>query len=113
MSATMNFDLPRAGHFLREYTLVGQDDSPIDLSTATITASARDVPGGTVLASAAVTKTDASAGKFELLWTGSDFDAYGSDSEVARPCYDVKVTDAGVAEIPFRGQINLLPEITP
>lgn len=108
----LNIDLPRNGHFLREITAYAQDGSIVDLTSATIEASATDIPGGTVIASAVVTIVEASAGKFQMLWTGSDFDSFGSLTEVARPSYDAKITHGGVTDV-FRGQINLIPECTP
>lgn len=112
MSAIMNIDLPRNGHFLREFTVYAQDGSIVDLTGATIAASARDIPGGVIIASADATVTDGPAGKFELLWTGSDFDSFGSLTQVARPSYDCKITLLGITDV-FRGQINLIPESTP
>ena len=112
MTASLNIDVPRNGEFYREITLVAQDGNPIDLTGAAVSASARDIPGGTVVASATVVLIEASAGKFTLRWTGSDFDSFGSAAEIARPSYDVKVVRAGLTEIPFRGYLNLLPENT-
>lgn len=106
----MNIDVPRNGHFVREFTLVAQDDSPINLTGSTIEADARDIPGGTVIASATISITEAVNGKFEMTWAGTDFDAFGSPTEIARPSYDVKVTQAGISLVPFRGYLNLLPE---
>lgn len=108
----LNIDLPRNGHFLRELTAYAQDGSIVDLTGATLEASARDIPGGTVIASAVMTLTDPTAGKFEMLWTGADFDAFGSLTEVARPSYDAKITPLGGVTDVFRGQINLIPECT-
>jgi hypothetical protein len=112
MTATLNIDLPRNGHFLRELTVYAQDGSVVDLTGATLEASARDIPGGTIIASAAVSLVEATAGKLELLWTGSDFDSFGSLTQVARPSYDLKITLNGITDV-IRGQINLLPESTP
>lgn len=113
MSAALNIDLPRNGHFVRELTAYAQDGSIVDLTGATIEARARDIPGGTLIgASATITLTEPAAGKFQMLWAGSDFDGFGSVTEVARPSYDCKITKAGVTDV-FRGQINLIPESTP
>lgn len=112
MTAILNIDLPRNGHFLRELTAYAQDGSVVDLSDATLEASATDIPGGTVIAEATMTVTDAAAGQFEMLWTGSDFNSFGSLTEAARPAYDAKITIAGITDV-FRGQISLIPRSTP
>jgi len=109
----MDIDVPRNGQFQREFTLVAQDESPIDLTGATIQANARDIPGGTIIAAAVITITEAMSGKFEMLWTGADFESFGNLTQVARPSYDVKVIRSDITEVPFRGQLNLLPESTP
>lgn len=111
MTAILNIDVPRNGHFMRDLTVYAQDGSIVDLTGATLEADARDIPGGTVIASAALTIIEASAGVFRMIWTGADFDAFGSLTEVARPSYDCKITKAGITDV-FRGQINLIPEST-
>lgn len=112
MSAKLDIDLARNGHFQRDITAYAQDGSIIDLTGATLEASATDIPGGDVIASADLSIIEASGGVFRMLWTGSDFDDFGSLTEIARPAYDCKITKAGITDV-FRGQINLMPESTP
>lgn len=114
MAVELNIEVPRQGDFVREYTLADTNGDPHDLNGATIDWDAREVAGqGAVIASATITIIDAITGTIEAKWHGPDFDAVGEPTEIVRVAHDMKlVLDGGDIDVPIRGQINLMPEVT-
>lgn len=109
----LNLEVPRNGHFFRQWQFTDIDGVPVDLSTATLSAKARDTAGGAVLATATITAIDAAVGKFSVKWTGSHFDSYGSPFEAALASYDVKIVYGdGIIDVPVRGHLIIVPEST-
>jgi len=110
----LNFEVPRNGHCVREIVLRDKGGDVIDLTGHSFAVDAKEVAGGgSVLASAIVNIVDATTGTIEIIWDGSDFDAFGSQFETVRVAYDIKDTyPDGLIDIPFRGQLFIIPEVT-
>jgi len=115
MAAILDLEIPRNGDFVTELRLTATDGTPIDLTGHTLESSARVIAGdGAVVASATVTATEATDGRFSLLWHGGDFASFGALTQVARFAYDFTHTyPDGLRLVPFRGLLSLIPEATP
>lgn len=114
MSRDFDIEVPRQGDWLRTLAFTDIDYTPIDLAGCTLAWQARAIAGsGGVLASAAITITDATAGQIEAKWHGPDFDSYGLTTEIVRVAHDLKLTYAdSVVQVLLRGQLLIFPEVT-
>lgn len=114
---SVDFDLPRNGDLVRDIQLITTDlsgnETPINLTGYTVSMDARDVGGGTVLASAVIAIVAAENGLIRMTWRGADFDEYGSQFDAVRVAYDLlAIALDGTRDVPMRGQLILLPEVT-
>ena len=110
----LDIEVPRNADYIEHWQLLDRDGEPIDLTTDTLTASARNVAGGaSVIASATITKDAGADGLFTMLWRGSDFDGFGGKMQVVRAAYDLKQTFSdGLSRIVCRGHLIIHPEVT-
>ncbi|WP_066795021.1 hypothetical protein [Sphingomonas soli] len=110
----LNIVLPRQGDFVKEYQFTDTAGVPVDITGHTLTWQARKTAGtGAVLASATITILEASSGRFKAKWHGPDFDEVEGPTEIVRVAHDLKdIYPNGVIDVPVRGQIILLPEVT-
>lgn len=113
----LDIEVPRNGSDARILQLMAADvvgiDQPIDVTGYSFTAQARDVPGGTVIATATVVIDTAVDGMVSMRWLGSQFDAYGSAFQMAVASWDLKMTDgSGLVSVPLRGVLYITPEVT-
>jgi acyl-CoA thioesterase len=114
---TYSIEVPRNGSDVATFAFkaVAGDASemPIDLTGYSLSAKARDVFGGSVIATAVVTVDSAADGVVTIKWVGSQFDSYGSPFKAAEAAWDLKMVDAsGIPSIPVRGIITITPEAT-
>lgn len=113
MSRSHNIEVPRNGHYFQEWQLRDADGMAIDITGNTIEMDCRAISGsGAVIASAVIGMVEPGNGQFSVKWTGADFDAVEGLTEIVRLAYDLKRTFGGITEIPVRGQIVLMPEVT-
>ncbi|WP_333571302.1 hypothetical protein [Sphingomonas sp.] len=114
MSRSFDIEVPRQGDWLREFAMTGDDDTPINLTGASIAWQARSVGGvGAVLGTAAVSIVEPLSGRITVRWHGPDFHAIGLPSEIVRVAHDMKVTyPDGIVDVPLRGQLIIYPEVT-
>lgn len=114
MSGTLNIEVPRQGDWIKELQLTDIAGVPIDLSGHSLAWSARLVAGsGGVVATATVSILEASEGRIRARWHGPDFDAVGIATQIVRVAHDLKETyPDGSIDVPFRGQLNIYPEVT-
>lgn len=114
MSASINIEVPRNGHYLAEWRLQDDEGAPIDLTGHEIAMTCRAVAGlGGIIASADINILEPTGGAFTVDWDGADFDGVDGPTEIVRLAYDLKHTGGGTVEVPVRGQIILMPKVTP
>lgn len=114
MTDRLDISVPRNGDFLADFQLCDSAGVGIDLTGHTLQSGARIIAGdGSVIASATVTVTEATAGRFSMRWRGGDFDPYGEPTRVSRFDFDLthRYPD-GVRLVPLRGTLHLIPEST-
>lgn len=111
---TTDLAVPRNGDFYREFQLVDVDGVPIDLTDHVLSAASREIAGGpAVIAVATVVIIDAMGGRFTMRWRGSDFDSIGEETQESAVAYDVRhLFPDGIATVPLRGRLLLIPEST-
>lgn len=113
MSRDLDLEVPRNGNYYQEWQLCDSDGEPINLTGATLAMDCRAIAGDTsVIASAAILLVEPLNGQFTVNWDGSDFDNVEGKTEIVRLAYDLKRIAGGIAEIPVRGHIVLMPEVT-
>lgn len=114
--ARLDLEVPRNGSDARTLQLYGTDNGSevvLDLTGHTVAVEARDVFGGTVIATATASIIDAAQGMISVTWLGSQFDAYGDNQGVAVAAYDLKLVDGtGQPSVPLRGLLHITPEAT-
>lgn len=113
----LDLEVPRNGSDQRTLALMTLDDAgaevPIDLTDYLVSANARDVFGGAVVATATVTISDAAAGEVNMTWLGSDFDAFGGPFADSIAAYDLRAEgDDGIPVVVLRGLLHITPEAT-
>ena len=113
-TATLDLQVPRNGDYFAEWQLQDNDGDPIDLTGHALTMNARAVAGdAAVLASATLAMVEPLTGRFTVRWHGVDFDGFGNVFSLARASYDLKhLFPDGIVEIPVRGQLLIVPEVT-
>jgi len=120
----LNLEVPRNGHGQRGLIITRREidfvtgietRAPIDLTGWTIESKAQPIAGdGQILATAAITITDASGGRITITWNGADFDGYGEATALTKASYDIKLTPpSGLKFIWIRGHLHILSESTP
>lgn len=113
MPASLDLEVPRNGNYFQEWRLTDSDKAPLNLTGSTLEMDCRAISGaGAVIASATIVMVEPLNGQFTVNWTGSDFDAVDGPTEVVRLAYDLKRTFGDITEIPVRGHILLIPEVT-
>lgn len=112
--AQINIEVPRNGHYHQAWTLRDSDKAPIDLTGHHLALSIRAIAGtGVVIATATIDIYDAPNGRFDVTIAGSDLNSMSGPSEIVRLAYDLRhVFPDGIMEIPVRGHIILMPEVT-
>lgn len=113
----LDIEVPRNGSDARILQLMAEDevgvDQPIDVTGYSFSAQARDVFGGSVIATATVTIDTAAEGKVALRWLGSQFDTYGNTFQACAASWDMKMVDGtGNPSVVLRGVLYITPEAT-
>lgn len=110
----IDLNVPRNGHFFGELRLTDIDGNAIDVTGHAFAMDAREIAGdGTVIASATVAIVEAADGRISVKWRGADFDAVGEPTVDVVVAYDLKETyPDGTIDIPLRGNLILIPEVT-
>jgi FlaG/FlaF family flagellin (archaellin) len=114
-AAQIDLEVPRNGHYHEGWVLNDADRVPIDLTGHSLDLKIRAIAGtGSILSTAVIDIYDPVNGLFNITIDGSTLDSYGSTTEVLRLAYDLKHTyPDGIKQILTRGQILLVPEVTP
>jgi len=113
MRAELDISVPRNGDYYQLWSLEDADGVASNLTSHGLALDIRDSAGsGAVIASATI-EIDDPPTAFTVRIKGSDFDGFGSPTEVVRLPYDLKHTfpDA-IVEVPVGGHILLIPEVT-
>lgn len=115
MSAVeVNIEVPRNGHYFEAWQLRDAASLPIDLTGHAIELDIRAIAGaGAVLAQADVDIYDPVNGCFNLTIDGADLGGLPGQTEIVRLAYDLRhIFPDGIKDIPVRGHIILMPEVT-
>lgn len=113
MSVSLDIEVPRNGHYHQDWQLLDSDSAPINLTGQALTMDCCAIAGGNnVIASATIALNDPINGRFTVTWSGADFGTVKGETEIIRLAYDLKRTFTGISEIPVRGHIILMPEVT-
>jgi hypothetical protein len=113
MPASLDLEVPRNGDYYQEWQLCDAAGAAIDLTSSVITMACRRIAGaGGIVAAAEIAIVDPTNGQFTVRWKGEDFFEIEGVTEIVRLAYDMRRVAGGITEIPVRGHIVLMPEVT-